>query len=196
MPLKSLQNLMKLPQKWAISLLCFGISLSQSHAQLGPPPIIGVQPLGLSVSYGDTAIFLVGAVSVTHMSYQWYHDDKKIGGADQAICTIDHIKPKDAGKYWVQIKNASGTTVSSNATLIVLSRTVTITMNVLPPVLTTNGVGIHLSVPPGSDFVVYGSSDLRNWIPLSTNPAPTGDVNFTDTAATNLNSRYYKALLQ
>jgi len=44
--------------------------------------------------------------------------------------------------------------------------------------------------------VVQASTDLKKWIAISTNAAPTGTVSFTDTAATNLAYRYYRAVVQ
>jgi hypothetical protein len=62
--------------------------------------------------------------------------------------------------------------------------------------MTANGFTFGLSGPSGSTFVIEASTDLQNWTPISTNTAPTGKVSCTDTAATNLPFRYYRAKIQ
>ena len=62
--------------------------------------------------------------------------------------------------------------------------------------LVSKGFTIQLSAPAGSTVVIEASSDLVHWIPISTNSAPNGSVSYTDTAATNLPARYYRAMVQ
>ena len=60
--------------------------------------------------------------------------------------------------------------------------------------LLSNGFALQLSAPAGSTVVIEASSDFVNWVPISTNAAPNGIVSYTDTAATNLPARYYRAV--
>jgi hypothetical protein len=62
--------------------------------------------------------------------------------------------------------------------------------------MTTNGFTFQLFGPAGSNYVIQASPDLVNWVPISTNAAPTGSVSFTDTAAKSLSFRYYRAMIQ
>jgi len=62
--------------------------------------------------------------------------------------------------------------------------------------MTVNGFKIQLSGPAGSNYVIQASSDLKNWIPIATNAAPTGSISYTDAAAKNLALRYYRAKIQ
>jgi uncharacterized repeat protein (TIGR03806 family) len=48
----------------------------------------------------------------------------------------------------------------------------------------------------GSNYVLQASTDLVNWIPLVTNPAPTGMLNFADPQSTNGTDRFYRVLQQ
>jgi hypothetical protein len=50
--------------------------------------------------------------------------------------------------------------------------------------------------PPGSNAVIFASTNLQTWTPLATNPLPGGSLNFTDTLATHFTRRFYRALLQ
>ena len=75
-----------------------------------------------------------------------------------------------------------------------------------PPfyILTTNNsIGLSNSVfaltltgPPGSNAVIFASTNLQTWTPLVTNSLTGGSLNFTDTLATNFTRRFYRALLQ
>jgi hypothetical protein len=45
---------------------------------------------------------------------------------------------------------------------------------------------------PGLNFVVQGSTNLRTWVNLATNPSP---INFSDLSASGYSRRYYRAVL-
>jgi hypothetical protein len=62
--------------------------------------------------------------------------------------------------------------------------------------LTPSGFTFQLSGPAGFTYVIQASTDLVNWVPISTNAAPTGSISFTDTAAKNFAFRYYRAMIQ
>jgi len=100
--------------------------------------------------------------------------------------------------YSVEVKNGVGSVTSSNATLVVLTTTVSNVVNIVSAGtgMLANGFRIHLSGPSGSNYVIQASTDLKNWTPISTNAAPTGSVSYTDAAATNLLFRYYRAMIQ
>ncbi|MDB6111083.1 MAG: hypothetical protein JWR69_2833, partial [Pedosphaera sp.] len=59
----------------------------------------------------------------------------------------------------------------------------------------TNGVlSLQLSGMPGRSYVLQASTDLVNWVPLSTNVPPATVLNLIDPSATNFPSRFYRAL--
>ena len=159
-------------------------------AQLGPPPIIAVQPIGISVLKQDTAVFAVVVVSLTSTTYQWYKDGDKINGATSAILTLNNVGNGQAGSYKVQVKNSSGTVMSSSATLIVLS-TQTL-FKIANYAKKATGFQLSATSITTPTCVVYASQDLIRWTPISTNTVSGGNMSFTDTAATNLAFRYYK----
>lgn len=197
--------LFKAGQIVAICLFCFGIGVSRSYAQLGGPPQMTVQPVGLSVQNGGSATFIAAAASLTPMTYQWYKSNpsgngkQKIGNQGTPLlglmtCTVSNIT--SSANYWVMVKNTSGNVMSSNAVVVVVLPTVTNILNVASSGLTAAGFKLHLSGPSGSNYVIYASSDMVNWTPISTNAAPSGTVDFTDTDATNHAFRYYRGLIQ
>jgi len=56
-----------------------------------------------------------------------------------------------------------------------------------------NQVGLTLSGPPGVNVTIQSSSNLVNWITLTNLANPTGTVQFTDTSASNILRRFYRA---
>jgi hypothetical protein len=166
----------------------------QAHAQTGGTPVIAVQPLDVVVPIGGSVDFAVVALSGTTLSYQWRKDGIDINGAKKSTYTIHTAKAADAGRYSVEVKNAAGAVVSSNALLEVVSVDVPLTFT--SAAMTTNGFKMQLSGPSGFNYVILASSNLANWTPISTNAAPSGVANFTDTSATSAKARFYRALVQ
>ena len=159
-------------------------------AQLGPPPIIAVQPIGISVLKKDTAIFAVVVVSLTTTTYQWYKDGDKINGATSAVLTLNNVGNGQAGNYKVQVKNSSGSVWSSNALLVVLnSQTL---YKITGCSKKSTGFQLSSSNITTPTCVVYASQDLILWTPIATNAVSGGNMSYTDPAATNLAFRYYK----
>ena len=193
---------MRNKRNWSTSLRTLGLpvlllaaSVFSGHAQIGVPPIIAVQPVSISVLNGGNASFLVVVVSVTKATYQWRFNGVPIPGATQSAYSRTNITAADAGNYSVVIQNAAGSVTSANALLLWLGP-LTTPLTLLLSDLTTSGIQLQLSGPAGSNYVIMASSDLQNWTPISTNPAPNGTVTFTDTSATNHPRRFYKGVVQ
>jgi large repetitive protein len=181
-------------QKRAMCLLLFGILVSKVYAGAGPPPVITVQPLDQTVQEGDSVSFTVTATSATLITYKWYFNENLVNGYGQgtATITITNTQAVHAGVYSVEVKNAGGKTMSSNAVLTVVSAPFKYTS----ASMTTNGFTMALSGPSGSNYVILASTNLKDWTPIFTNAAPAGRMTFTDTTATNRSSRFYKAMLR
>jgi Immunoglobulin I-set domain len=193
-------------QKMMVCLAFFGFLEVNSQAQiLKPPPDIIVPPVGISVQNGGTAIFTATATSLSPMTIDWLFNGKPVSATNTTVVTllgvstltVNNISPAGQGTYSIVASNKYGS-VTNSATLVVLLNTVSNVLNILSTGtgMTANGFQIHLSGPVGSNYVIQASSDLKNWVPISTNAAPTGSVSYTDAAATNLSFRYYRAIIQ
>lgn len=202
----------------AICMLFFVFLTNESYAGLGLPPAINAQPSDTTVSNTDTATFSTTvALSLTPLEFNWLFNGKSIVtnsnitvknsallgllGVEIGVIselTIHNASSTNAGSYSVQIVNGGGTVSSSSATLIVLTSTVSNVVNITSAGtgMVAGGFKIQLSGPSGSNYVIQASTDLKNWVPISTNAAPTGSVSYTDAAATNLSFRYYRAMIQ
>ena len=176
-----------------MALLFLGISVSGLNAQVGPPPIITQQPTNRTALQGTDVAFSVSAVSSTELRYKWYFNDQNAGngfGNGTPTFTVTNVQSDDAGIYYVEVRNSTGRLVSSNATLTVVIPTVTCSS----PRMTTNGFSVQLLGPAGLSYVVLTSSNLTDWLAVSTNPAPEGIVYFTDATATN-DCAFYRAMI-
>ncbi len=95
--------------------LVFGLQLEASDSL--PPSIEDPsQPADRTVVEGSSTSFSAGSILGTvPMSFQWFKDGVAIEGATSATLTIAEVLFGDAGKYHVDISNATGTTISSRA---------------------------------------------------------------------------------
>ena len=175
----------------ALYVLIASLFPALSNAQIGPPPLITFQPESLSLLFGSTASFSVSAVSATKLSYQWSLNGVKIPSGHYSTLTVNNISFLDAGIYTVTVNNASGSATSLPALLTVLLPPSPLI--IVPGGMTTNGFQMTLSGPAGYNYVIFASSDLLDWRPISTNAAPAGIVVFTDTSAPKRSARYYSA---
>ena len=62
--------------------------------------------------------------------------------------------------------------------------------------MTAGGFNLNLSEPWGYVCVVEASTNMIDWIPIFTNAIFSGNVVFTDPTATNVPSRFYRAMIQ
>jgi len=80
-------------------------------------PIIRVQPAGQAVLLGGNAAFSVTAGGSQPLGYQWQFNGRNIVGATRTTLDRADVTEANVGNYRVQISNAFGMTVSSNAAL-------------------------------------------------------------------------------
>src|ERR1700743_1799730 len=71
-------NKLRWVKKVAISMAFLGLFRAHCFAGLGLPPIILVQPLGLSVQKGGTALITTTVLSLTSTTFTWYFNGKPI----------------------------------------------------------------------------------------------------------------------
>jgi len=193
--------------KAIVCAVFFAFWTAKCEAQLGTPPIIAVQPLGCAVPKGGTICISCTTVSLTPMTFSWTLNGRHVSEqwvsnyVDVLVGTISTLVIKNAsagnnGSYSMTASNAVGSVTSDSVSVSVLGTIAPLTLSV-----TSNspaiGFGFQVSGPEGSNFVVEASSDLNNWTPIFTNKAPPGGtVSYTDPAAANYPSRFYRARFQ
>jgi arylsulfatase A-like enzyme len=101
--------------------------LAETHAPMprlngAYPPIITVEPKGLSVNEGQGATFVVALSGSGPMSYQWVFNGTNIAGATNSSYSKQNPVKANIGEYFVVASNAYGTVVSTNVYLSVIGR--------------------------------------------------------------------------
>ncbi|MGA2786622.1 MAG: LamG-like jellyroll fold domain-containing protein [Verrucomicrobiota bacterium] len=82
-------------------------------------PLIVSQPTNQKLAVGGTATFNVSARGMPPLSYQWNFSGTNMVGATNQTLTLTNLQMNQAGNYAVLVTNLYGSTLSSNALLIV-----------------------------------------------------------------------------
>ncbi len=87
----------------------------------GQPPVIMRQPLSLSRSIGQTAMFSVVATGAPPLRIQWRFNSSPLSGATNVGLLLSNVQPHHVGGYDVVVANPFGSVTSTVATLTVTS---------------------------------------------------------------------------
>lgn len=99
-------------------------------------PFVQLQPASVTNYVGLSATFSVAAAGSVPLTYQWRKNGVDIPGATTDTLTLTPLAYTDAGQYTVAIVNGVGTTITTNASLVVLAPPTT------PPAIP--GLVVHL----------------------------------------------------
>ena len=151
---------------------------------MAQPASIVTQPVGGSVSQGETVTLSVVAAGTEPISYQWYHGDELVEGATESTLLLADLQAVASGTYHVVVSNRAGTETSDTVTL-----TVEVQEPKTRPILTVVGVtieGLKLSVngDAGTEYDLQFSTDLKLWSTLANVVTDdTGNALYTDAAS-------------
>ena len=133
-------------------------------------PVIITQPASLSVPAGGTASFIVEAIGAS--SFQWYKDGTAIPGATGTSLSMTNVQTANAGSYKVVVSNNAGTSVTSNAAILIVNYT--------PPTITTQPVSVAALQGQTVTFSVTATGSapliyqwLKNGVPIPSATAAT-----------------------
>jgi len=85
-------------------------------------PFIVTQPQSKTNFSGNTAILNVSTLGAPPFSYQWSFNEENISGATNQSLILTNVQSSQSGIYAVQVTNAFGSILSSNATLTVIDQ--------------------------------------------------------------------------
>jgi hypothetical protein len=95
-------------------------------------PAIAVQPVGMALDSGATAMLSALAVGSPPLAFQWRLYGTNLPGAPNAsVLRLPSVRLADAGPYSVLITNSKGSILSASATLTVKDSSPSITANPL-----------------------------------------------------------------
>jgi hypothetical protein len=146
------------------------------------------QPQSLTATPGSAANFVVGAVGIPPLTYQWLFNGASIAGATATNLFLASVQTSNAGSYSVVISNPAASRVSSNATLTVVSQPVLAT-----PRLSNGAFGFTLSGAAGQNYTIDVSTNLLNWNVLTVLSNATSQTDYFDWTASNSAVRFYRA---
>jgi uncharacterized repeat protein (TIGR03803 family) len=95
-------------------------------------PTIFSQPTSQTVLPGENATFAVGASGFGSLTFQWRKNGANIAGATDSSLSLKGVTVSNAGNYSVAVSNLGGTTVSSNAALVVACPVISVSPVTLP----------------------------------------------------------------
>lgn len=143
------------------------------------------------VRAGANVNLSVGAFGTPPLTYQWRLNGNNLINRTNFFITLLGVQPTNSGTYSVIITNNYGS-ITTNVALWVAQ--FGLNTNAANFGYSSNGFQIQLDGVLTTNPVVFlGSTDLVNWLPLFTNPATTGSIQFLDVTATNVPSRFYRA---
>ncbi|HTY88369.1 MAG TPA: immunoglobulin domain-containing protein [Candidatus Acidoferrum sp.] len=160
-------------------------------------PYILTPPQDQTVSPGSPVSFSVFASGSAPLNYQWYFNtNTPISGATNPVFSLASVQGTNAGTYAVVISNSAGAVISSNALLTVSGGTPS------PPQLSgpvydagSGTFSLTIAGDPGLDYIVQVSTNLTDWISLSTNHSAVPPFVWTDAGASNFSWRFYRVRL-
>jgi hypothetical protein len=114
-------------------------------------PSISAQPVGRTVTAGQTSSFSVTASGTATLTYQWMKNGAAISGANAASYITPATKTTDSGsRFAVIVRNSSGSVTSTSATL-------TVNAAAVAPSISTQPVSRTVTTGQTSSFSVSAS---------------------------------------
>src|ERR1019366_6924577 len=112
-----------------------------------------------TVTAGQNTSFSVVATGTAPLSYQWSLNGAALSGATSSTLTLNSVQTTDAGSYTLVVTNAADSAPSVVATLTVIPPTPT---SFGSAGMTSNGFAFQLSVPIGSTYVIWTTTNLQD----------------------------------
>jgi probable HAF family extracellular repeat protein len=151
------------------------------------PPTVSLPPVGTNVFAGESFTLRVAAIGSGTLTYQWQHAGTNVPGATGVTYSVAHATPDDAGSYRVLVSNASGTTPSDSATVVV---------KVLAELHLALYAGITVTGPVGASFRIEAVDHVgdTDWQPLGNVTLATATYFWVDTDSPQHPGRFYRAV--
>ncbi len=159
---------------------------------------IAQQPSDATVAFGGMTNLSIAATGDGTLAYQWQKNQTNLNngghysGCTTVTLTISNASTNDAANYRCVVTGGCGSVISGEATVTYLAPP-------LPPyfesviMLPPDQVQLVLGGEAGSSVTIHRSSDLTNWVALTNLVNTNGTLQFTDTTASNVMQRFYRA---
>lgn len=128
------------------------------------------QPVSLTVTQGQAAVFSAGADGTAPLTYQWYFNTNTLlSGPGGATLTLNNVQGTNAGSYSVRVSNAGGNITSTQAVLTVLQPPAITTPPQDQSVVESNAVTFSVTVTGTAPLTYQWFFNTNTPIPNATN---------------------------
>jgi hypothetical protein len=164
-----------------------GSVTSSATLTVNVPVTVTVAPVSQTTVVGSNVTFSVTATG-TGLSYQWLFGGSVIGTSSSL--TLNNVTTSQTGTYTVIVSGACGS-VTNSATLTV-NFPVAIKLTIAPQ--GAGNVAVTASGgSPSQTYVFQFSTNMANWITISTNTADSnGAATIIDVAPKQFHNRFYR----
>lgn len=142
---------------------------------VGTPPAITDQPVSRTAALGGIATLRVDATGFPVPCYQWLFNGAPISYATNSSLILNSITPEHLGQYNVRVTNTFNALLSTTAHLVLEAPLHFTTQRAL-----SNGFHLTLLGPAGTNYLIEATTDLIDWVPLTTNRTQTGLLEYLD----------------
>jgi hypothetical protein len=155
------------------------IQIYQNETPFGTAPAITTQPTNQLVSVGDYASFSVTASGTAPLSCQWSFNGTNINNATNFNLTLNNVQIIQAGIYTVQVTNLFGSVTSSNAVLMVVGLSPTISIQPTDQTVIAGNLATFTAVADGTGPLSYQWIKDDSFLADDSNVSGSGTTNLT-----------------
>jgi hypothetical protein len=169
----------------------FGYQRSTPVVASGPPSVSITNPPNGAVFAAPANIVVIASASLpggTVTNVQFFLNGAPLGSPQAAPFTVTASNLATASYALTAV--ATGNGLSSTSSVVNISVVTPVVVTNSAPAVTNGQFAFDYSANPGLNYVVQKSSNLLDWISISTNRAGSNPVHFTDTFAPGGNFFY------
>lgn len=98
-----------------------GVTQSEPiELSVSQPPRVEVSPESQVLPSGTNLVLRVIATGTQPLQYQWFHDGTAVESATNSLLEFVRVQTANSGRYWAEVRNDAGVTLSAEAVLQVL----------------------------------------------------------------------------
>jgi uncharacterized repeat protein (TIGR01451 family) len=156
----------------------------------GTAPVITAQPRSVSVLEGRAASLTVDVFGSLPLNYQWLFNGTNPAGSSWTL-SLAGITQAQAGDYRVVVSNSFGSAISEVARITVQEPS-SLDLRLTQENWTNGGFQFTATGPLLTNYTVWGSADLNQWLPLQTNFVIDGVLHYNDAEAATRTNRFFR----
>jgi hypothetical protein len=153
-------------------------------------PLFVLSPTNQNVVAGESFTLLSTPIGAPTPSLQWRLGTNAISGEIYSSYTNGNANMTNAGSYSIVASNSYGMATSSVA-IVTMYTNGTATYHPDTVTLISNYFNVHISGVTNHAYVVQGTTNYVDWVPVHTNNA---SFNFSNLVSTNLSLRVFRVL--